>query len=99
MAPGDEAKPKSPGPVWCAGLVWSALSVDYLTALADRARPQQGPLLGQEMAAAFSVDAVPPWAEGLRSKAKRPVARGWPTEQQPVRFTLAAGVTGPGEGS
>ncbi|MFE9174602.1 hypothetical protein ACFYNZ_35165 [Streptomyces kebangsaanensis] len=98
----DAAKPKSQVPVWHQGLAWSVLSVDYqriLTALADRARLHQGPLTCQEMAAVFGMDVVPARVEALRSKAKRLVARGWLAEQQPGRFTLAAGVTGPGDGS
>jgi hypothetical protein len=98
----DSAKPKSQVPVWRQGLAWSALSVDYqriLTALADRTRLHQGPLTCQEMAAVFGMDVVPARVEALRSKAKRLVARGWLTEQQPGRFTLAAGVSGPGDGS
>lgn len=98
----DAAKPKSQVPVWRQGLAWSVLSVDYqriLTALADRARLRQGPLTCQEMAAVFGMDVVPARVEALRSKAKRMVARGWLAEQQPGRFTLAAGVSGPGDGS
>jgi hypothetical protein len=101
-APRDAAKPKSQVPVWREGLAWSVLSVDYqriLKALADRARLHQGPLTCQEMAAEFGMDVVPARVEALRSKAKRLVARGWLAEQQPGRFTLAAGVAGPGGGS
>jgi hypothetical protein len=98
----DAAKPKSQVPMWREGLAWSVLSVDYqriLQALADRARLHQGPLTCQEMAAVFGMDVVPARVEALRSKAKRLVARGWLAERQPGRFTLAAGVTGPGGGS
>lgn len=98
----DAAKLKSQVPVWRQGLAWSALSVDYqriLKTLADRARLHQGPLTCQEMAAMFGMDVVSARVEALRSKAKRLVARGWLAEQQPGRFTLAAGVTGPGDGS
>ncbi|MFF9154245.1 hypothetical protein ACF1AB_18670 [Streptomyces sp. NPDC014846] len=98
----DAAKPKSQVPVWRQGLAWSVLSVDYqriLTALADRARLHQGPLTCQELAVMFGLDAVPAKVEALRSKAKRLVARGWLAEQQPGRFTLAAGVSKPGGGS
>jgi hypothetical protein len=101
-APRNAVKPKSPVPVWRQGLTWSVLSVDYqriLKALADRARLHQGPLTCQEMAAAFGMDVVPARVEALRSKAKRLVARGWLAEQQPGRFTLAAGVAAPGGGS
>ncbi|WP_438319841.1 hypothetical protein ACSHWO_37605 (plasmid) [Streptomyces sp. HUAS TT3] len=100
LTPGDG--PKSQVPVWRPGLAWSALSADYqriLRTLADRARLHQGSLTCQEMAAMFGMDVVPARVEALRSKAKRLVARGWLAEQQPGRFTLAAGVTGPGDGS
>ncbi len=91
----EAAKTKSQVPMWREGLAWSVLSVDYLTALADRARLGQGPLTCQEMATAFGMDIVSARVEALRSKAKRLVSRGWLPEQQPSRFTLAAGVAGP----
>lgn len=100
--PQDAAKPKSQVPVWRQGLAWSALSADYqriLKTLVDRARLHQGPLTCQEMAAMFGMDVVPARVEALRSKAKRLVARGWLAEPDPGRFTLAAGVSGPGDGS
>ena len=93
------AKSKSQVPVWREGLAWSVLSVDYQQALADRLRLHQGPLTCQEMAVLFGLDVVPARVEALRSKAKRLVARGWLAEPAPGRFTLAAGVTGPGGGS
>ncbi|MFG2785968.1 hypothetical protein ACGFY7_50195 [Streptomyces prunicolor] len=96
------ARSRSQVPVWCEGLAWSVLSVDYqriLTALADRDRFHQGPLTCQELAVMFGLDAVPAKVEALRSKAKRLVARGWLAERQPGRFTLAQGVAGPGGGS
>ena len=98
-APREAAKPKSQVPVWRQGLGWSVVSVDYqriLKVLADRARLHQGPLTCQEMAAAFGMDVVPARVEALRSKMKRLVARGWLAEPAPSRFTLAAGVSGPG---
>lgn len=58
-----------------------------------------GPLACQEMAVLFGMDVVPARVEALRSKAKRLVARGWLAEPAPGRFTLAAGVSGPGGGS
>jgi hypothetical protein len=99
---GDAVKPRSQVPVWCEGLDRSVLSVDYqriVQTLADRVRLGQGPLTCQEMAAVFGMDVVPARVEALRSKAKRLVARGWLTEPGPGRFTLAAGVAGPGGGS
>ncbi|WP_338677994.1 hypothetical protein V1460_11075 [Streptomyces sp. SCSIO 30461] len=101
-APRDAVKPKSQVPVWREGLSWSVLSLDYqriLQVLADRARLGQGLLTCQEMAAAFGMDVVPARVEALRSKAKRLVARGWLAEPAPGRFTLAAGVSGPGGAS
>ncbi|WP_026179477.1 hypothetical protein [Streptomyces hokutonensis] len=98
----EAAKTKSQVPMWCEGLAWSVLSVDYqriLMTLADRERLHQGPLTCQEMAAAFGMDVVPARVEALRSKAKRLVARGWLAEGQPGRFTLAGGVAGRGGGS
>lgn len=100
--PRAPAKPKSVVPVWRAGLVLSALSVDYqriVRVLADRERLGQGSLTCQEMAAAFGLEVVPAKVEALRSKAKRLVARGWLTESAPGQFTLARGVAGPGGGS
>lgn len=101
-APRGMVKPRSQVPVWRQGLAWSVLSVDYqriLQTLAERVRLHQGPLTCQEMAAVFGMDVVPARVEALRSKAKRLVARGWPAEPQPGRFTLAHGVSGPGGGS
>lgn len=95
--PGQAAK--SQVPVWREGLAGSVLSVDYqriLQALADRHRLHQGPLICQEIAAAFGLDAVPAKVEALRSKAKRLVTQGWLAERQPSRFTLAQGPAGQG---
>ncbi len=95
------AKPTSQVPMWREGLGWSVLSVDQRIgqALADCHRLHQGPLTRQEMAVLFEMDAVAGEVEALRSKAKRLVVRGWLAERQPGRFTLAAGVSGPGGGS
>jgi hypothetical protein len=98
----DAVKQRSQVPVWREGIACSVLSVDYqriVRALADRSRLHQGPLTCQEMAALFGTDVVPARVEGLRSKAKRLVARGWLAEPSPGQFTLAKGVTGPGGGS
>ncbi|MBB0246695.1 hypothetical protein FNQ90_21895 [Streptomyces alkaliphilus] len=95
-------KARSQVPMWREGLAGTALSVDYqriLAAIEDRVRLGQGPLTCQEMATAFGLDVVPAKVEGLRSKAKRLVARGWLTEPAPGRFTLARSVSGPGGGS
>ncbi len=88
--------------MWCEGLAWSALPVDYQRVVqlgADRARLGQGPVTCQEMAAAFGMDVVPARVEALRSKARRLVARGWLAEPAAGRFTPARGVAQPGGGS
>ncbi|MEU5524926.1 hypothetical protein ABZ759_30845 [Streptomyces sp. NPDC047860] len=98
----EPAKPRSQVPVWRPGLVWSVLSVDYqriVRIAADRDRLKKGPITCQEMAREFGMDAVPARVEALRSKAKRLVARGWLTEPEPGRFTLAPVVDGPDGGS
>ncbi|MCX5395655.1 hypothetical protein [Streptomyces sp. NBC_00102] len=95
-------KARSQVPMWREGLGQAALSVDYrriLASIEDRVRLGQGPLTCQEMATAFGLDVVPAKVEGLRSKAKRLVARGWLAEPAPGRFTLARSVSGPGGGS
>ncbi|MFJ5680869.1 hypothetical protein [Streptomyces sp. NPDC093097] len=97
LVPRQAAKPKSQVPVWREGRAWSVLSVDYqriLDALADRHRLHQGPLICEELAVTFGLDAVPAKAEALRSKAKRLVARGWLAERQPAQFTLAQARSG-----
>lgn len=75
----DRAVPASERQMWCEGLLWSVLSVDYqpiLQLAADRARLRQGPVTCQETAAEFGMDVVPARMEVLRSKAKHPVALG-----------------------
>lgn len=98
-SPPPVVKARSQVPMWREGLAGTALSADYQriqTALTDRIRLGQGPLTCQEMATAFGMDVVPAKVEGLRSKAKRLVARGWLAEPAPGRFTLARSVSGPG---
>ncbi|MFF1839460.1 hypothetical protein ACFVXE_35615 [Streptomyces sp. NPDC058231] len=100
--PADAVKPRSQVPVWREGCGWSVLSLDYqriVRVLADRSRLHQGPLTCQEMAGVFGMDVMPARVEALRAKAKRLVAGGWLAEPGPGRFTLAAGVAGPGGGS
>lgn len=80
------SKAESQVPVWREGLVRTALSVDFqrfLAVFAGRVRLGQGPLICQETASAFGRDVVPVRVEGLRSKVKRLVARGWPAESSP----------------
>ncbi|MEV6308894.1 hypothetical protein AB0M10_09860 [Streptomyces sp. NPDC051840] len=101
-SPHPVVKARPQVPVWRKGLAGTALSVDYqriLAAIEDRIRLGQGPLTCQDLATAFGMDVVPAKVEGLRSKAKRLVARGWLAEPAPGRFTLARSASGPDGGS
>lgn len=51
---------------------------------------------GRRIAGALGLEAVPTKVEGVRSKTKRPVARGWLVEEKPGPFSVAAQ---PGGGS
>ncbi|MFJ3310049.1 hypothetical protein ACIPSA_45005 [Streptomyces sp. NPDC086549] len=48
----------------------------------------------QQLAAALGMEAVPAKVEGLRSKAKRLVERGWAQQVRPGVFTALAGPAG-----
>jgi hypothetical protein len=50
----------------------------------------------QEIAAVLGLEVVAAKVEGVRSKAKRLVERGWLAERVPGRFSIA---DGPGDGS
>ncbi|MFI6449897.1 MULTISPECIES: hypothetical protein [unclassified Kitasatospora] len=85
-------------PVRREGLGVSALAPDYqriVNLLADRRRSGADGAMGcQEITAALGLDVVPAKVEGVRSKAKRLVERGWLTEDVPGRFSIAGGPAG-----
>ncbi|MER7672301.1 hypothetical protein ABTY61_28105 [Kitasatospora sp. NPDC096128] len=87
-------------PVRREGLDVSALAPDYqriVNLLADHQRSAAGEAMGcQEMAAVLGLEVVAAKVEGVRSKAKRLVERGWLAERVPGRFSIAGG---PGGGS
>jgi len=86
-------------PVRRDGLETTALSPDYqriMAVVADRERAGGGPVNCREVSAALGLDLVAAKVEGLRSKAKRLVQRGWLAEEVPGRFSLASS---PGGGS
>ncbi|WP_127356030.1 hypothetical protein [Actinacidiphila soli] len=86
------AAPRSAVPVWRQGLEVAALSPDYqriMTVVADRGRSGGGPVNCREIAAALGLELVAAKVEGVRSKAKRLVERGWLAEPVPGRFSLA----------
>ncbi|MEC3919153.1 hypothetical protein [Nocardia sp. CDC160] len=70
-----------------AGMQVSVLPEDYqdvLEVLADAGRP----LRAGHIAAALGLEVAPAKVEGLRSKLKRLVARGWLDEQTPGLFAI-----------
>ncbi|GAA2279043.1 MULTISPECIES: hypothetical protein [Kitasatospora] len=85
-------------PVRRDGLDVTALAPDYqriVNLLADRRRSGSDGAIGcQEIAAALGLDVVPAKVEGVRSKAKRLVERGWLAEDVPGRFSIADGPAG-----
>ena len=87
-------------PVRRDGLDVTALAPDYqriVYLLADRQRSGSSGAMGcQEIAAGLGLDVVPAKVEGVRSKAKRLVERGWLAEGVPGRFSIAGQ---PGDGS
>ncbi|WP_324605755.1 hypothetical protein [Streptomyces sp. NRRL B-24484] len=101
-APVRSAVARSVVPVRRNGLAATALAPDYqriVNLLADHQRSGSGGAMGcQEIAAALGLDVVAAKVEGVRSKAKRLVERGWAGRGRagPGRFSIAGG---PGDGS
>ncbi|GAB2734770.1 hypothetical protein [Kitasatospora kifunensis] len=99
--PGRAAATRSVVPVWRPKLAARVLAVEYqriVNTLVDRQHGDDGPAMScQEIAVALGLELAPAKIEGaVRSRAKRLVARGWPAEDTPGRFSTAAG---PGAGS
>ncbi len=79
-------------PPWRPGLMAAALPTAYRDAveiLADAAAPMRA---GQ-IATAMGLEDTAAKREGLRSKLKRLVERGWAMEKEPGLFTLTASAT------
>ncbi|MFE7527712.1 hypothetical protein ACFU7Y_18640 [Kitasatospora sp. NPDC057542] len=75
-------------PVWREGLTTEALAPDYrrLVGMLEAEAGGTG-LRAQELASRMGLERVPAKVEGVRSKAKRLVERGWLTEERPGVFT------------
>ncbi|WP_331756027.1 hypothetical protein [Streptomyces sp. NBC_01643] len=87
------AAPHSVVPVRREGLDDSVLSPDYqriMHVLADRERSGEGSAICRQLADALGLELVPAKIEGVRSKAKRLVVRGWLVEDTPGSFSVAA---------
>ncbi|WP_067480663.1 hypothetical protein [Nocardia amamiensis] len=78
-------------PPWSATITGSVLPQDYQDLLEVLSDAERG-LRAGHVAAALGLDPNASKVEGLRSKLKRLVARGWVTEDTPGMFTLADGV-------
>ena len=76
-------------PVWRGGLTAEALP-DYYQPLFTRLLESSEPVRCQQMAAALGFDPVPKKIEGVRSKLKRLVERGWAVESAPGLFAVRA---------
>jgi hypothetical protein len=78
-------------PRWAEGMAASVLAPDYqriVSVLESEAGPEG--MRCRQLATALGLDAVPAKVEGLRSKAKRLVERGWALQVRPGVFTALA---------
>jgi hypothetical protein len=76
-------------PVWRVGLTVEALP-DYYQPLFTRLLESSEPVRCQQVATALGFDPVPKKIEGVRSKLKRLVERGWAVEAGPGLFAVRA---------
>lgn len=84
------AGPGSAVPVWRDGLDVGVLALDYrrlVDVLAGGSGSGGETMCCRQLAVSLGLEAVPAKVGGVRSKAKRPVTRGWLTEA----FTMVAG--------
>ncbi|MEV6212247.1 hypothetical protein [Kitasatospora sp. NPDC051914] len=88
------AAPGSMVPHWREGLAATALAPDHrgiMDVLAGGSGSDADAMDCRELAAALGLEVVPAKVEGVRSKAKRLVARGWLVEERPGLFSVPAG--------
>ncbi|WP_241838684.1 hypothetical protein [Streptomyces sp. TSRI0281] len=84
--------PGSVVPVRREGLDVTVLPPDYqriMHVLADRERSGEGSAICRQLADLLGLGLVPAKIEGVRSKAKRPAARGRLVEDTPGSFSVA----------
>ncbi|MFE0732967.1 hypothetical protein ACFW2X_32985 [Streptomyces antibioticus] len=94
LAPVAGAVRGSVVPVWREGLEAAVLAPDYrriVEVLTGRNDAGDGALDCRQLAAALGLEPVPAKVEGVRSKAKRLVVRGWLLEAVPGMFSIALG--------
>ncbi|MYX37479.1 MULTISPECIES: hypothetical protein [unclassified Streptomyces] len=75
-------------PVWRDGLEAVVLAPDYRRIMESLSRLGDGAMDCRQLAVALGLQPVPAKVEGVRSKAKRLVARGWLAEQNPGMFSV-----------
>ncbi|MFJ1758656.1 hypothetical protein, partial [Kitasatospora sp. NPDC088134] len=91
------AVPGSVVPVWRDGLDAGVLAPDYrrlVDVLAGGGGSGGEAMDCRQLAVALGLEAVPAKVEGVRSKAKRLVARGWLAEARPGAFSVVASGVG-----
>jgi hypothetical protein len=92
------AKPGSIVPQWHPGADPRALAVEYqriLAVLSDARRRGDAPMSCKQIAVVMGIDLAPAKIEGVvRSRARRLAERGWLTQTEAGRFTLADGPAG-----
>ncbi|MFE7812575.1 hypothetical protein ACFU5P_11510 [Streptomyces sp. NPDC057433] len=89
-----QAVPGSVVPHWEEGLGPAVLAPDYqriMDVLAGGNGMRGEAMDCRQLAAAVGLEPVPAKVEGVRSKAKRLAARGWPAEERPGLFSVPVG--------
>ncbi|MFF0751906.1 hypothetical protein [Streptomyces sp. NPDC004267] len=91
------AVPGSVVPQWREGLDVGVLAPDYrrlVKELTGGTRAGGEMMDCRQLAVALGLEPVPAKVEGVRSKAKRLVTRGWLAEEKPGMFSVAVGRVG-----
>lgn len=95
--------PGSIVPSWREGLPLTVLAPDYqrILGVLDERRPEgRGPLKAKEIAVGLGLETTAAKIEGVRSKARRLVERGWLLQETSGAFSAGRGaVAGQGAGS
>jgi hypothetical protein len=89
--PAQSAVAGSPVPLRAGDMAASVLAPDYqrIVAVLESQAGREG-MRCQQLAVALGLEVVPAKVEGLRSKAKRLVERGWALQVRPGVFTALA---------
>ncbi|MFJ3762641.1 hypothetical protein [Streptomyces sp. NPDC090080] len=88
--PARGAMTRSPVPHRSEGMPTAVLAADYQRVVTVLESAGREGMRCQQLAVTLGLQAVPAKAEGLRSKAKRLVERGWALQMRPGVFTALA---------